>query len=257
MNHANGHVSNSEEVVSRARVVTSPTAGQFAVLVANAKGGCGKTTLSTSLAGTLARHGRAVSMIDLDPQQSSTQWLDVRRRGQHNDIGGASMAAGDRLTYGKLASTLRGDDDYVVLDAPAGIGGQNLDTLLRIARVVLIPVLPSPIDIRATTRFLQTLMLSPVYRRNPRRLAVIANRVRDNSRPYEQLDLFLRSLKIPFLATLRDVEAYALAAGTGLSVTELEACEEEELRVWRTITDWLEVQRQLVRSMEQARAAIR
>lgn len=257
MSDTEGHVGSRDEVLSGARVVTAPEAGQFAIVVANAKGGCGKTTLSTSLAGGLAHRGRSVSLVDLDPQQSSTQWLEVRQRGSLPRIEGISLPAGDRLTYGRTIAALRGQCDYVVLDAPAGIGGQNLDTLLRVARVVLVPVLPSPIDIRATTRFLQKLMLSPVYRRHPRRLAVIANRVRDNSRAYDQLDLFLRSLKIPFLATVRDVESYPLAAGTGASVAELEHSDEEELRTWRTITDWLEVQRQLVRSMEQARASMR
>lgn len=256
MNQPDEQVRQGEEVVSHARVVKAPAPEQFVVMVANAKGGCGKTTLSTNLAGSLARRGSRVSLVDLDPQQSATQWLDARRRQALVDIRGQVLPVNDRLTYGKLVSTLRELDDFVVLDAPAGISGQPLDALLRVARVVLIPVLPSPIDVRATTRFLQALMLSAAYRRNPRRLAVLANRAREHSRPYDQLEVFLRSLKIPFLATVHDLEAYALAAGSGLAVTEQEDCNEQERHAWRTVTDWLEVQRRLILSMERARASL-
>lgn len=246
--------SEGQEVVSQARVVRAPGPEQFVVMVANGKGGCGKTTLSTNLAGSLARRGRSVALVDLDPQQSSAQWLEARRRAGLDDIRGVTLPVDDRFTYGKLLGTLRGLGDLVVLDAPAGLGGQPMEALLRVSRVVLVPVLPSPIDVRATTRFLQALMLSPGYRRNPRRLAVLANRAREHTRPYEQLELFLRSLKIPFLATVRDQECYALAAGAGLAVTEQEDCDDRERHTWHSVTDWLEIQRRLVLSMGRARA---
>ncbi len=122
--------------------------------------------------------------------------------------------------------------------------------MLRVAQVVLIPVLPSPIDIRATTRFVQSVMLSPSYRRRPRRLAVIANRARTRTRMYEALRQFLTSLKIPYLVTLRDTQQYVQAMADGLSMLDQAGPRTEaDQRHWRLIGEWLEVQRHLIRSL--------
>ena len=238
-------------VLSSARVVTDAGRDRFVILVANTKGGCGKTTLATNVVSHLARRGRRVSLLDLDPQESASVWLRERERGS-----GAGTVQGLRLPLhaetprGRIRSMVRLSQETLVIDSPAGLSPDMLDRLLGVSHVVLVPVLPSPIDIRATTRFLQTVMLTPSYQRRPRRLAVLANRARPRTRVYGQLQQFLKSLKIPWLTTLRDTQYYARAAGQGTGVTELETSRiEQEIRDWRRIMEWLEVQRQLIRSL--------
>ena len=239
-----------DELVSAARVIPDRARERFVVLVANAKGGCGKTTLSTNLASSYAARGQSVSMLDMDPQQSAHQWLRLRQHSGRDDIHGLCAPIGRDFNPGRLHSAIRDSRDYLVIDSPAGLDGAALDALLRTAQVVLVPVLPSPIDIRAATRFLQAVMLSPAYRRRPRRLAVVANRARERTRTYAQLQAFLRSLKIPFLATLRDTQAYVQATGKGIGITETDtpatAVDREH---WQRVMEWLEVQRHLVRAL--------
>lgn len=256
MQNNEGISAGDEGIVSPARVVSDPAQQRFVVLVANAKGGCGKTTLSTNLAASYARQGQAVSLLDMDPQQSAHLWLTQRqKKGTHHEIHGQAMAISRDFNAGRLHSVIRDSRDYLVIDSPAGLEGPALDALLRTAQVVLVPVLPSPIDIRAATRFLQAVMLSPAYRQRPRRLAVIANRARERTRMYAQLQTFLNSLKIPFLATLRDTQLYVQATGLGIGISEIDdAAAAGDRADWQRIVEWLEVQRHLVRTLPGFRA---
>lgn len=238
-----------EGVISPPRVLTD--AGQrFTILVANAKGGCGKTTLSTNLASRYARRGRPVSLLDLDPQQSAGTWLSLRRQSGLDDIHGLSLPLGRGFSRGKLTATLRDARSSLIIDSPAGLDGDALDALLSISQVVLVPVLPSPLDIRAATRFLQDLMLTRSYRKRPRRLAVVANRTRQRTVMFSQLERFLASLKIPYLVSLRDTQLYVHAAGEGKGLMELDnERARAHLDQWRQLEEWLEIQRQLIRTM--------
>jgi len=239
-----------DEGVSAPRVVSTDVSDRFAVLVANAKGGCGKTTLSTNLASYYASQGQAVTLLDLDPQQSSTLWLRQRLQQGHSHIRGQSLAVDARFNAGKLQAVMRDSDPMLVIDSPAGLNGPALDAALRAAQVVLVPVLPSPIDIRAATRFLQAVMLSPAYRRRPRRLAVIANRARERTRMYAQLQTFLNSLKIPFLTTLRDTQLYVQATGLGVGIAEIDDSQARaDQEHWRRVVEWIEVQKHLIRAL--------
>lgn len=250
MNNDNNISGADEGIVSRARVVQDPARNRFVVLVANAKGGCGKTTLSTNLAASYARQAQEVSLLDMDPQQSAWQWLAQRQKGARPAIQGLTVPISRDFNPGRLQGAIRDSRDYLVIDSPAGLEGPALDTLLRAAQVVLVPVLPSPIDIRAATRFLQTVMLSPAYRQRPRRLAVIANRARERTRMYAQLQAFLNTLKIPFLATLRDTQLYVQATGLGIGVSEIDDTVASGDRAdWQRIIEWLEVQRHLIRTL--------
>lgn len=222
---------------------------RFVVLIANAKGGCGKTTIATNLASYYAGRGQPTSLLDLDPQQSSGWWLKQRP---------ADLPPVQPLVlpnYSSLSSTLlqQGIDraaSHLVIDSPAGLEPHSLNQLLRLSQVVLIPVLPSTIDIHAVTRFLQTLMLTPSYRQRPRRLAVVANRARVNTRAYTKLERFLSSLKIPFLVTLRDTQQYVQAFDSGHGIHELEGAEEgPDTAQWQLIAEWLEVQKLLSQSL--------
>ncbi len=249
-NDNQNEMSVEQEGVSAPRVVADPASGKFAVLVANAKGGCGKTTLSTNLASYYASKGQPVTLLDLDPQQSSTLWLRQRLQQGHRHIQGQTLAIDSHFNAGKLHAIMRDADPMLVIDSPAGLNGAALDAVLRTAQVVLVPVLPSPIDIRAATRFLQAVMLSPAYRRRPRRLAVIANRARERTRMYAQLQSFLNSLKIPFLTTLRDTQLYVQATGMGVGIAEIDASQAEaDQEHWRRVVEWIEVQKHLIRAM--------
>lgn len=239
-----------EGVLSPARVVSSGSASRHVILVANGKGGCGKTTLATNLASQLASRGKQVSLLDLDPQQSASIWLQQRRQGGRQDIHGLQLALDGQTSFSALQTVVHQSRDYLVIDPPAGVTGHQLDHLLRVSQVVLVPVLPSPIDIRSATRFLQNVMLSPSYRRRPRRLAVIANRARERTRAYASLQQFLGSLKIPFLVTLRDTQLYVQAAGEGTGIHELDEIRSEiDQQHWLRVVEWTEIQRHLIRTM--------
>ncbi|MCG8393695.1 MAG: ParA family protein [Pseudomonadales bacterium] len=217
------------------------------ILVANTKGGCGKTTIATNLACYYEALGRNVTLLDLDPQQSATQWLKMR---QDARIRGLNWPTGEPVSLGRLQQKLDQASELVIIDSPAGLDAHQLDHLVRLSQVVLVPVLPSPIDIRATTRFLQTIMLTPSYRRRPRRLAVIANRARTRTRMYAALRQFLSSLKIPYLVTLRDTQAYVLAMSQGEGIMDAAVSRHlDDQQHWRRIGEWLEVQRHLIQAM--------
>jgi len=238
------------ETTSSARAIGGGGPPRFVVLVANAKGGCGKTTLATNLASYLAAQGQPVSLLDLDPLQSSASWVRKREQLGRHDIHSLSLKLDSYTTYGRLTEVVNQAHSYLIIDSPGGLDGPLLDHVLRVAQVVLVPVLPSPIDIRAATRFLQAVMLSPCYRRRPRRLAVVANRTRARTKMYEQLRQFLTSLKIPYLATLRDTQLYMQAAGDGGGIIDMPVQRAaEDIQHWRRIAEWLEVQRHLLRAL--------
>ncbi|WP_232802345.1 ParA family protein [Alloalcanivorax mobilis] len=220
---------------------------RLVILVSNSKGGCGKTTLATNLAAYFAHQGQSVTLLDLDPQQSATQWVRLRADPRVESLG---WPHDEPVSLGRLREQLGRAQDIVVIDSPAGMDRHTLDHVLRISQVVLVPVLPSPIDIRATTRFVQTVMLAPSYQRRPRRLAVIANRARTRTLMYEALRQFLSSLKIPYLVTLRDTQQYVQSMSSGASMLDMnDARFQEDRQSWQRIGEWLQVQRHLIRSM--------
>lgn len=239
-----------EGVISGPRAVGTRSRDRFTVLVANAKGGCGKTTVSTNLASYYAGRGRPVSLLDLDPQESTRVWLDQRRQSSAAPIESLSLAVDQRFTRGRLLEQVNRSHSCLVIDSPAGLSGEALEAVVSVSQVILVPVLPSPIDIRAATRFLQSVMLTRSYRRRPRRVAVLANRSRERTLMFARLEKFLESLKIPYLASLRDTQMYVHAAGQGKGIMELDLPRvDPDLRDWNRVVEWLEIQRQLIRTM--------
>lgn len=216
------------------------------VLVAHAKGGCGKTTLATNLASILSQHQHQVSLLDLDPLQSSLQWLKLRQQQNAPHIHGQQWPKETPISYGRVRQRLLQQYSHIVMDSPAGTTGPELDHLVRAAQVILIPVLPSPIDIHATTRFIKELLLTPSYRQRPRRIGIVANRSQQNTLLYDTLKKFLLRLKIPYLTYLRDTQMYPQASGLGLGIHELNNHRNQaDTAHWQHIYQWLEVQRQL------------
>src|SRR5262245_10616617 len=168
------------------------------ILVTNAKGGCGKSTIATSLAGYFASEGYATALADFDPQQSALSWLELRPK-DYPAIAG--LAAHDEGLKHLPRST-----EYLIIDAPARSHGRELTELVRRAESIIVPVLPSPIDINAAQKFIEELMGVHKVVDKQARVAVVANRVRDNTLIAEELDDYLEKLKAPYVTWLREAQ---------------------------------------------------
>jgi len=202
------------------------------IVLLNAKGGCGKTTLTTNLAGYYASQGKAVLLADFDPQGSSVDWLAARPADR-------PAIEGVRAWREPVRSTRR--PDYFLIDAPARVAGRELSHLVRHAEAVIVPVLPSPIDIRAAAHFIKELLLTCHALRHEGRLAVVANRVREHTLIYQDLERFLTNLDIPFVATLRETQNYIRAAQQGLGIFELPSAQVAlDTEQWRPLLSWLD-----------------
>jgi chromosome partitioning protein len=199
----------------------SPNRGDLQkIVVLNPKGGCGKTTLATNLASYFALRGPVPTLLDCDPQGFSMSWLE-RRSAKRQPIYG--IAAYKNVPNATRSWHLRvpNESSHLVIDTPAALENPQVHDLIYNADNILIPVLPSPIDIRFAARFIADLMLVAQIERGNRKLAIIANRTRSNTRSLKQLMRFLTSLRIPLVAILRDSQNYVRATDRGIGVYEL------------------------------------
>jgi chromosome partitioning protein len=194
--------------------------GPLRILVLNTKGGSGKTTLATNLAVAYAGRQLGTVLVDRDPQGSASQWLAARDGGLPAITGVEAWRADDP---GVTRSFLMGPAlraRRVVTDTPAALQPGQMGQWLAEADRILIPVLPSAIDIRAATRFIGALLLDGRYRSRRVPVAVVANRVRRNTLVFDRLRRFLRSLEIPFVATLRDTQNLVRQAEVGEGILD-------------------------------------
>jgi len=195
------------------------------ILVLNAKGGCGKSTIATSLASYYAWEKESkVVLADYDPQGSSLAWLEVRDEAWPAIQGIAAWKDPVRPSR---------DTDVVIMDAPARVHGSELTQLVRKAETIVFPVLPSPIDMRAAEAYLQELQATGRVQRGEAKIGVIANRVRENTIIFAELYNFLRKLDVPYVATLRDTQNYIRAEERGVGIFEMAPSQ-----VWQDIEDW-------------------
>ncbi|NOX77065.1 MAG: AAA family ATPase [Gammaproteobacteria bacterium] len=209
------------------------------IMLLNAKGGCGKSTLASNLASYFATEGHTVALVDFDPQSSGLEWLAARSEDTADIIGINGTEDGMRLPR---------HVDTAIFDVAAGISGKELTAMVRRAETIIIPVLPSPIDIRAASHFIRDLLLVGKVSRQQTKLAVVANRVRENTLVYHQLEKFLKSLKIPFIATLRDTQNYIRAEEQGLGIFEMApSTVEKDLEQWASLIKWLRSKRSRAR----------
>lgn len=211
------------------------------ILVLNSKGGCGKTTLATNLASLYASQGFNTALMDYDPQGSSMRWLGQRPKDKSliNGVHAYRKPAGTQTQSWQLRVPV--GTDRVIIDAPAGITGQKLVNYVQRVDTILIPVLPSPIDIHAATNFIKDLLLVGKVRSHGVRVGVVANRVKKNTLVYQSLERFLKTLRLPFLATLRDTQHYVHASDRGIGVHELwDKRAEEDREQWLQMYEWLE-----------------
>lgn len=201
------------------------------VLLANPKGGSGKTTVATNLAGALAARGERVYLWDLDRQKSALEWLSLRP---------ATLPTIRRLD-GRMA-----DDDpgtappgWMVLDSPAGLHGKNLGHAVKAAEKVIVPVQPSLFDMAATRDFVLALLEEKAVRRQRTCIAIVGVRVDARTRAATTLKAFLGQYDLPVLAFLRDTQLYPNAAFAGRSVFDLPySLVEPEMEQWSRIVDW-------------------
>lgn len=211
------------------------------VVVLNPKGGSGKTTIATNLACWFAVCGHAPVMMDFDPQGSSTRWVGKRHSNQPRINVIPAYEKDGRMTRAFQLRLPQGAT-HVVVDTPAAVLGPDMPDLTRGADKILVPVLPSDIDIHACSRCIRDLLLVAKIRRDDQRLGVIANRVRRNTLAYSSLQKFLDSLGIPIVATLRDAQNYVRAAELGLGIHEMKSyLVREDLEQWAPLTQWLNV----------------
>ena len=202
------------------------------IMVLNPKGGCGKSTIATNLAAYFARRGQTVALADYDPQGSSLDWLATRPDS-------AAPIAGVRAWEDGLRHLPRGAD-VVVMDPPARSYGKDLTELVRRADTIIVPVLPSGIDINASVRFIDELRSVGKVERRQAKVAVVANRIQPNTLIFDELDAHLRRLHVPYVATLREAQNYIRAYGRGLGIHELpEYLAWPDWEQWGPLTDWL------------------
>ncbi|HJP03426.1 MAG: chromosome partitioning protein [Chromatiales bacterium] len=202
------------------------------IMVMNPKGGCGKSTLATNLASYYATRGKKTALVDYDPQRSSLDWLD-RRPAKRPEISGIKG-------YKEGLKHVARNSDIVVIDAPARAHGKELTDLLHHSDTILIPVLPSTIDMQATGRFIEELKATPTFRKRKVKITVLANRVRNNTLIFDELDAYLRKLKVPYIATLREAQNYIRAYTRGLGIFELpNYLAWPDLEEWGPLIDWL------------------
>jgi chromosome partitioning protein len=213
------------------------------IIVINMKGGCGKTTIATNLASFYATKGFGTALYDYDPQGSSMHWLKQRPHTQPPVHGVAAHHAQSSVTR-TFALRVPAHINRVIVDTPAGLKGHRLGEQLRDHDVVIIPVVPSAIDLHATADFMRDMLLVVKARSRRMRLAIIANRLRNASPAMNSFEEFVDGLKVPVIARLRDTTSYLLAAEKGLGVHELrqpdvpDACDDHQL--WRSVWDWIE-----------------
>lgn len=209
------------------------------IVLLNPKGGSGKTTLATNLASHFAVAGLRPALLDLDAQGSSMRWLSKRSANQPGIHGIAGFQRNARVTR-SFATRVPADCQRLIVDTPAALDAQYLPQLTRQATAILVPVLPSDIDIHAAARCIADLLLIAKIRREDQRIAVIANRVKKHTLVYRTLLKFLATLQIPVVATLRDSQAYLRVAESGQGLFEQKPYTvREDLEQWLPLLGWL------------------
>ena len=200
------------------------------ILIANPKGGCGKTTLSVNIAGYLANRGKRVALFDMDRQQSAALWLDTRPY----DLPIVHSKEHGRPDDGSI--------DWLVIDSGAGAAGGNLAySLIKQTNKIIVPITPSLFDLQASQDFIKELIEEKKVRDSRCRIGVVGMRMEPRTRAAHALEYFLSTLDLPVLAFLRETQVYVNAAFEGKSLFDLpHYLAERELEQWAYLQHWLE-----------------
>lgn len=211
------------------------------ILVINGKGGSGKTTVSTNLASWLAKRGETTVLVDTDPQASASYWLKSRSENLPK-IFGVKIEPNSRITRSfqwRAPKSTR----WLITDSAPGLADNALNDMVQNHDLIIVPVLPSDIDIRASARFIGELLLTQTMRQKRRPIAVVANRVKQQTNAWDRLQKFLLSLNIPYPATLRDTQFYVKAYGEGRGIADYhQQSHERDRNDWDLILRWLDAQ---------------
>ena len=206
------------------------------IMVMNAKGGCGKSTLATNIASYFVNEGATVALADYDPQRSSLDWLE--RRPENRPSIAAVAGFSDGLRHAPRNA------DILVIDAPARTHNAELTDLVKHAETIIVPVLPSTIDIQASDRFITELKNVAKIQRKGAKIGVVANRVREYTLIFEELDEYLTTARVPYLAALREAQNYVRAYTRGLGIFELpEYLAWPDWEQWEPLTKWMRSKR--------------
>jgi chromosome partitioning protein len=210
------------------------------IVVVNPKGGSGKTTIAINLASYFAVRRERVVLMDQDPQGSTTRWFRKRGPGAL-PIQGVAAWEDDSRTTRTFRLRIPPAATRVVIDTPAAMDGLALADVVRDAHRIIVPVLPSDIDVHACTRVIADLLLVAKVRREDDRIGVVANRVRRNTLVYQSLQRFLATLNVPVVATLRDSQNYVRSAELGLGIHEMKPhLVAEDALQWQPLMQWIE-----------------
>lgn len=203
------------------------------IMVLNAKGGSGKSTIATNLASYYAQVGKNVILADYDPQESSLDWLSQRPQGKTEIKGIAAHSNPVRTSN---------NTDVVIFDVPASVHGGALAQIVKRAQTIVIPVLPSPIDMRACAKFLKELKATPSIANKQAKIGIVANRARGNTNIFLELDEYLEGLRgVKYITALRDTTNYLRAAERGLGIFDLAGSATAVDRAeWEPLIEWLD-----------------
>ena len=213
------------------------------IIILNPKGGCGKSTIATNIASYFAIKGKKVTLADCDPQGSSKDWLSVRPD-IYSSINGI-VVDDDRLKIPR-------NSEVLIIDTPAAVADKRLSKYLRKAQSLIMPIIASPIDIRAAENFLKELFSYKGTINNKIKIATVANRVREDTLIAAKLEHYLDNVKLPngkklpFMTMLRASQNYIHAAERGLSIFELPPSKTYyDREQWAPLLRWLNSKRSL------------
>ena len=213
------------------------------IVVLNPKGGCGKSTIATNIAAYFSIKGKRVTLADCDPQGSSDDWLSARPD-KYSAINGI-VVEHDRLKIPR-------NTEILIIDTPAAMEDKRLKKYLRKAQSLVMPIIASPIDIRAAERFLNELFSFRGSINNKIKIATIANRVREDTLIAAKLENYLDNIrlpngkKLPFMTMLRASQNYIRASEQGLSIFELPPSKTYyDREQWAPLLRWLNSKRSI------------
>ena len=201
------------------------------IMVINSKGGSGKTTIAVNLAAYCAQKGYETTLVDLDPQESSSQWLNERPISKSKISGSKSFSK----------TLKKGKNRVVVYDVPAAVHGSRLNNYIKKANIVVVPVMPSPIDMKAAKEFIHSVRsMGPVIR-NKIKVGLVANRCRAYTNIFSELDNYLLKEKgMKYITAFRDNTNYIKSAKSGLGIFEMgEVATAQDREEWKPLVRWL------------------
>ena len=204
------------------------------ILVASSKGGAGKTTLATNLAAHFALDGKRTVLVDADPQHSSTRWAERRAELE------SAVLPIDASTKRNWRASLPEDADRVVIDAPAGSMAGDLEQFLEHVDAIVVPVLPSALDIEATVGFLNSLSKVPRVHKRKLPVGLVVNRSKPWTNTSQQAVEMLKGWPYPVVAQLRDTQAYVVLAGLGRSLFDYRSAQVRDHQGdWDPLLKWI------------------